>query len=330
MENELLKTLGQIAGIGGLSLGVLLLLFRDVIQKQIFSTLTKQQSYKLIVLFLILVWLIAAIGISAWVWVEINSKSTAEITKVKFNQDVSITNADNVNGDKVMGDKVERKIILQGKPVSGKISLSTFTINNKLCDYIEYRLNSSKQFWPKNAEPVWVKYKGGKVELYGKVFDSYEEAEKYGDILRVNYNHYSFTSETSHKIYFERLNEINEKKENPSNFPIFYVAISNQSSEHIIFNNLVAIVYKVEPLVSIGESHTLTPLSNYEISLPPKEGEYTVSLIPNIKIETEDAVALNIVLKPNVQKVGGYLWLMKLKFGYSQGFIESDIFEIIM
>jgi hypothetical protein len=35
-ELESLKQLGQIAGIGGIALGVLLLLFRDVIRKAVF------------------------------------------------------------------------------------------------------------------------------------------------------------------------------------------------------------------------------------------------------------------------------------------------------
>ena len=34
MEAEVLKTVGQIAGIGGISLGVFLLLFRDIIRKK--------------------------------------------------------------------------------------------------------------------------------------------------------------------------------------------------------------------------------------------------------------------------------------------------------
>jgi len=70
MDYELVKTLGQIAGIGGISFGVLLLLFRDVIRKRIFPTLTKQQGFRLIVLFLVLVWSAALAGLGAWVWVE--------------------------------------------------------------------------------------------------------------------------------------------------------------------------------------------------------------------------------------------------------------------
>jgi hypothetical protein len=70
MDLEILKTVGQIAGIGGVSLGVFLLLFRDLIRKSIFPTLTKNHAYRFLRLIALLVWLVAVIGISAWVWVE--------------------------------------------------------------------------------------------------------------------------------------------------------------------------------------------------------------------------------------------------------------------
>ncbi len=68
MELELLRTVGQIAGIGGISLGVFLLLFRDIIRKKIFPQLTKQQGFHLLILISVLVWSIALSGIGAWVW----------------------------------------------------------------------------------------------------------------------------------------------------------------------------------------------------------------------------------------------------------------------
>ena len=68
METELLKTVGQIAGIGGIALGVFLLLYRDIIRKKIFPTLTKQQGFQLLMLISVLVWSIALAGIGAWVW----------------------------------------------------------------------------------------------------------------------------------------------------------------------------------------------------------------------------------------------------------------------
>jgi hypothetical protein len=67
MEAELLKTVGQIAGIGGLALGVFLLLFRDIIRKQIFPQLAKRDAYRLLQLIAILVFLIAAIGLAVYV-----------------------------------------------------------------------------------------------------------------------------------------------------------------------------------------------------------------------------------------------------------------------
>jgi hypothetical protein len=71
MELDVLRIVGQIAGIGGIALGVVLLLFREVIRKKIFPNLTKQQAYRLLRLLLVLVWCLALAGIAAWVVVEI-------------------------------------------------------------------------------------------------------------------------------------------------------------------------------------------------------------------------------------------------------------------
>jgi hypothetical protein len=68
MDNELLKTLGQALGIGGLALGIFFLLFREVIRKSIFPTLKKDDAYRLLRLITVLVWSVAVIGVAAWVW----------------------------------------------------------------------------------------------------------------------------------------------------------------------------------------------------------------------------------------------------------------------
>jgi hypothetical protein len=68
MDPNLFKVLGQIAGIGGISLGVLLLVFRQVIAKNVFSPLTREHSYKLLRLLIVLTFAIACIGIAAWIW----------------------------------------------------------------------------------------------------------------------------------------------------------------------------------------------------------------------------------------------------------------------
>ena len=87
MDAEILKFVGQSAGIGGVALGVLLLVFRDVVRKKVFPTLTREQAYKLLRLVLILVWFVALAGIGAWVWVSTNSK----VSGVSFD-DVNTTN----------------------------------------------------------------------------------------------------------------------------------------------------------------------------------------------------------------------------------------------
>lgn len=63
MNLELLKMLGQIAGIGGIALGVFLLLFRDVIRKRIFPKLTQKQGYYIILIFMVLSWSVAIAGV---------------------------------------------------------------------------------------------------------------------------------------------------------------------------------------------------------------------------------------------------------------------------
>ena len=68
MDIDLLKTLGQVLGIGGLALGVFFLLFREVIRKSIFPTLKKDDAYRLLRLISVLVWSVAVIGIGAWIW----------------------------------------------------------------------------------------------------------------------------------------------------------------------------------------------------------------------------------------------------------------------
>jgi len=66
MDLNILKLFGQVAGIAGLSIGVVLLLFRDVIRKNVFSRLTREHSYRLLRLVIVLTWSIGVLGIFAW------------------------------------------------------------------------------------------------------------------------------------------------------------------------------------------------------------------------------------------------------------------------
>ena len=44
----LIETVGKVAGIGGLGLGVCLLVFRDVVAKKIFPRLSQEQAFHLL------------------------------------------------------------------------------------------------------------------------------------------------------------------------------------------------------------------------------------------------------------------------------------------
>ena len=68
MNADILKVVGQVAGIGGLALGVFLLLFREIIRKNIFPKLPAVEAYRLLRLITIAVWSVAIVGIVAWVY----------------------------------------------------------------------------------------------------------------------------------------------------------------------------------------------------------------------------------------------------------------------
>jgi hypothetical protein len=69
MDAQVLEVVGQVAGIGGLALGVFLLLFREIIRKKIFPKLPPAEAYRLLRLITVAVWSIAIAGIAAWVYV---------------------------------------------------------------------------------------------------------------------------------------------------------------------------------------------------------------------------------------------------------------------
>lgn len=78
MDSQALKIAGQIAGIGGLALGVFLLLFREIIRKNIFPNLTRKQAYRLLIAMIIMIWSIALLGVGAWVFVSARETSSEE------------------------------------------------------------------------------------------------------------------------------------------------------------------------------------------------------------------------------------------------------------
>jgi hypothetical protein len=76
MEIQLLQAVGKIAGIGGLALGAFVLLFEEVIRKNIFPTLSDDHASGLIRQFMYLTFGVAVCGIAAWTYVAAKTPST--------------------------------------------------------------------------------------------------------------------------------------------------------------------------------------------------------------------------------------------------------------
>ena len=77
MEIQLLQAVGKIAGIGGLALGVFVLLFDEVIRKNIFPMLSDDHASGLIRQFMYLTFGIAVFGIGAWTYVSVKTPSAS-------------------------------------------------------------------------------------------------------------------------------------------------------------------------------------------------------------------------------------------------------------
>ena len=104
MDAELFKTLGQIAGIGGVALGIFLILFRELIRKSIFPTLKKDDAFRLLRLIALLVWIVALAGIAAWVFVERRSEVSVS-NGVGAGRDVNVNGNIVIEGEKKKSDQ---------------------------------------------------------------------------------------------------------------------------------------------------------------------------------------------------------------------------------
>lgn len=76
MDAETLKSVGLVAGIGGIALAVLMTVFREVIRKNIFAQLDPHAGYRLLRLILVLTWSVAIIGVGAWLMAKRGEQSS--------------------------------------------------------------------------------------------------------------------------------------------------------------------------------------------------------------------------------------------------------------
>ena len=77
MDSNLFKIVGVVAGIGGIALGTVVYIFREVIRKEIFPQLTKEQAYNLLNRIIVLTFVVGVLGIGAYIIV---AKRNGEIS----------------------------------------------------------------------------------------------------------------------------------------------------------------------------------------------------------------------------------------------------------
>lgn len=98
MDAEVLKVVGQVAGIGGLAIGVFLLLCRDIIRKNVFPRLPAEQAYRLLWFITFAAWSVAIVGIVAWVYTSQNHASV-QASNCSVVVGGSVTGASSVQND---------------------------------------------------------------------------------------------------------------------------------------------------------------------------------------------------------------------------------------
>lgn len=76
VDIEIFKAFGKIAGIGGLALATFLVIFRDIIRKNIFSRLSQKQSYNIFLLLIILTSTITLAGLASWLYAKVTYSKT--------------------------------------------------------------------------------------------------------------------------------------------------------------------------------------------------------------------------------------------------------------
>ena len=139
MEANLMKTLGQIAGIGGISLGVLLIVLRDIIRKNIFPKFKDEKlAFSLLRLIVIVVWVTAIAGIGAWVYTSVSGHKIADTISIK---DAAFSGNIRFDEAQIIFNQYQQ---ITGKPLE----------DEKLKEEIERSLNLIKGGLYKDAIPL--------------------------------------------------------------------------------------------------------------------------------------------------------------------------------
>ena len=78
VDVHVIKLMGQIAEVAGVSLGIVFLLFREPLQQSFLRKLRPTDAYRLAKLIVVLPWTIGIAGLGAWVWAPVPPPKAAE------------------------------------------------------------------------------------------------------------------------------------------------------------------------------------------------------------------------------------------------------------
>lgn len=129
MQTWLFKALGAVAGLAGIALGVLLVLYRDIIAGSLLSkVLCPAQAYNVLLSIIVLVFGIAAVGIIAWV-ISASKSITSNISTAQVAVISSL----------IVPILLSVAVILLKEPVCEKPPIGKNTINIKSAEYAARR-----------------------------------------------------------------------------------------------------------------------------------------------------------------------------------------------
>lgn len=84
MNQDLLKSVAQVAAPAGVAIGAFLFITRDVVAKNIFPNLTKQQAFRVIMFVVFSAWTVALAGTAAWTYVAIPSSLNSTVVMAAY------------------------------------------------------------------------------------------------------------------------------------------------------------------------------------------------------------------------------------------------------
>lgn len=119
MNGDLFKIAGAVAGIGGIAFAAVVYIFREVIRREIFPQLTREQAYKLLNRIVVLTFIIGVLGVIAYLAVNLFNgpqrptptstptpiPETAELSGTVFDQNERPVQGAKVTLDEVPGMK---------------------------------------------------------------------------------------------------------------------------------------------------------------------------------------------------------------------------------